>query len=226
VRDKQYKSVISPKQAADGIKISSENANSLFTDAKLLFQNNRFERTVTLAILAIEEAGKVNILRGILTEDDPKELKKKWQDYRKHTAKNVMWHFPRLVADGARNLEDFKFLFDPSNDHPQELENIKQLSAYTDAFTNCKWSNPKDVIDKALAKTILRVAEIMVEKTSHMTTEKELEIWVKHMKPTKGVGMVDSKAALINCYKEAEELGLVEVGLTESMRKFIYKGSH
>lgn len=223
MKDKQYKSSITPKQAAEGIRVCCENAKNLFEDAKLLFKNNRLERALALSILAIEEAGKVNILRGILTEDDPKELKKKWQNYRKHTEKNVMWDFPRLVATGARNLEDFRSIFDNSTDNPQTLDNLKQLAFYTDAFTNCKWSHPKDVIDEELTKSILAIAEIMVQKSAHMTTEKELEIWVKHMKPTRNADMTSMKESLINCYKEAESLGLIEPGLSESMRKFIYK---
>jgi AbiV family abortive infection protein len=225
LKDKQYKSSITPRQASEGIKICCENAKSLFEDAKLLFENKRFERALALSILAIEEAGKVNILRGILTEDDPKELKKKWQNYRKHTEKNVMWDFPRLVLEGARNLEDFKSIFDNTTDNPQTLDNLKQLSFYTDAFANCKWTHPKGVIDEKLTKSILNVAKILVEKPTSMTTEKELEIWVKHMKPAKNKDINIMKESLINCYKEAESLGLVEFGLSESMRKFVYKQS-
>jgi hypothetical protein len=82
MRDKQYKGKLTPKQAAEGIRAAVENSASLLADAKLLFDNERFERSVALSVLAIEEAGKISIIRSILLEDDPSELKKSWQAYR------------------------------------------------------------------------------------------------------------------------------------------------
>lgn len=228
MKDRQYKSNLTPRQAAEGIKVASDNAKKLYQDAQLLFDNNRYERAVALAILAIEEAGKIKIIRGILTEDDPGALKKKWQSYRRHTDKNIMWIFPQLVAGGARKLQDFLPIFDSNKDHPQTLENIKQLSFYTDFFTNLKWNIPSETITKDIVKSIMRVAEIMVQSTEGaMTSEKELELWLKHMKPTKDKDFHNAQQAMINCYREAEELGLIEAGMADKMENFIYKqGSH
>lgn len=222
MRDEQYKGKLTPKQAAEGIKAAVENSASLLTDAKLLFDNRRFERSVALSVLAIEEAGKISIIRSILMEDAPGELKKSWQEYRRHTDKNLSWILPELASKGARHLEDMRQIFNKGNDHGQTLENLKQLSFYTDAFSNSKWSLPKDVIDEKIAKAILSIADILAKKdNSAMTSEKELELWVKHMKPVWKQEMLKMKQALINCYSEAESLGLISKGKTKEMTDFV-----
>lgn len=222
MRDKQYKGKLTPKQAAEGIEASIENSNSLLTDAKLLFENKRYERSVALAVLAIEEAGKISIIRSILLEDEPGDLKKSWQEYRRHTDKNLSWILPELASKGARQLEDMGPIFDTNSDHGQTLENLKQLSFYTDSFTNSKWSSPKDVIDEKLAGAILTIADVLSKKdNSLMTTEKELELWVKHMKPVWKQDMLKMKQALINCFSEAETLGLINKGKTKEITDFV-----
>jgi hypothetical protein len=99
---------------------------------------------------------------------------------------------------------------------------LKQLVFYFDAFSKCKLSIPKDVVDKDLAKSILEIAKIMVGKdTKGMTSEAELILWVKHLKPVWEKDMFKMKQALINCYQEAEELGLMGKGITNNMVKFL-----
>lgn len=222
MRGKQYKGKLDPKSAAEGINLGNENANSLLQDAELLFNNQRFERCVALSILAIEESGKASIIRAILLTDDPKDLKKEWQNYHRHTEKNLSWIVPELIAKGARQLEDLRPMVDSNSDHGQTLDNLKQLSFYTDIFSSKKWSIPSKVIDEDLAKTILTIAKVMVKKDKgSMTTEKELELWVKHLKPVWKQEMLKMKQALINCYNEAETLGIIEKGKTKEMIDFL-----
>ena len=222
MRGKQYKDKLDPKTAAEGIQLAHENATSLFLDAQLLFDNGRFERCVALSILAIEEAGKPSLIRSILLTDDQKELKKEWNSYRKHTEKNLSWILPELAAKGAKHIEDLRPLFDKENDHGQVLDNLKQLSFYTDIFSKRKWSIPSEVIDKELAEGILQTAKIMIkEKPDSLNSEVGLKLWVKHIKPVWKKDMIKMKQALINCYTEAEEIGLIEEGKTSEMVRFL-----
>jgi len=113
-------------------------------------------------------------------------------------------------------------MVNPESDHGKTLDNLKQLSFYTDVFSAKKWSIPKDVIDENFAKMILTIAKIMVRKEAGgMTTEKELELWVKHLKPVWKQDMLKMKQALINCYNEAESLGIIEKGKTKEMIDFL-----
>lgn len=222
MRGKQYKEKLDPKTAAEGIKLAEKNAASLFLDAQLLFDNGRFERCVALAILAIEEAGKSSIIRSILLAEDPKELKKEWQNYRRHTEKNLSWILPDLVAKGASQLEDLRPIFQKENDHGQVLDSLKQLSFYTDIFSKRKWSMPSEVIDEELAKGILQTAKVMTnKKTDGLNSEEGLKLWIKHIKPVWKQDMFKMKEGLIACYSEAEELGLLEKGKTDEMVNFL-----
>ncbi|MBI9055466.1 MAG: AbiV family abortive infection protein [Bacteroidales bacterium] len=211
IKGRQYKGKLSPEQAEKGIGLSVENANGLLDDANLLFNHNRYERAFSLAILAIEESGKPSIIRSILLLDDPKALNNEWKNYRKHTAKNTEWILPDLVAKGANKLEDFSSLYDSNSEHGQILDDLKQLSFYTDTFSKCKWSIPNNVVSKELAEMILKVARILVPAAdSAMTTAPELELWIKHLKPIGNENMLEMKQALINCYNEAEQKGILK----------------
>jgi AbiV family abortive infection protein len=221
MRDKQYNQYLTPEKAAEGINAANDNSKSLFADAILLFENGRYERATALAILAIEEAGKPTIIRSLLLESDPKAVKKEWQRYRRHTAKNLSWIMPSLVANGARKLFDFKPLFDPTSDHGQTLDTIKQLSFYTDAFTDCKWSKPVDVIDIELSESIILTAKVMCSDDKNILSKEEMELWIKHLKPVWKKDNLQMKQALINFYYEAEQLRLYKGGSTKQMIDFV-----
>jgi hypothetical protein len=158
----------------------------------------------------------------ILLEEEPKKLKTGWQDYRTHTSKNTNWIVPELIHKGARHIEEMRQTVDGESSHRQTLENLKQLAFYSDAFSNCKWSIPKNVVDKELCETILNVAKMMTGKDKvSMTNEEELTLWVKHLKPVWKGDMVEMKQGLINCYQEAEQLGLIEKGTANQMVNFV-----
>lgn len=221
MRGKQYNNKSDAKSAAEGIRLAKVNAKRLLDDAELLFENGRIERSVSLAILSIEESGKPSIIRSILLTDDAKDLKKEWQNYRKHTAKNLSWILPELVSKGARNLEEFRPLFNSESDHGQVLDNLKQLSFYTDVFSSKKWSDPKDIIDKELAEMILLSAKILSSKDEGIDSEEGLKLWIKHIKPVWKNEMSLMKKALIECYKEASESGIIQKEKVGEMEKFI-----
>lgn len=210
IKSNQFYSKLDPKSAAIGIRLAYENAELLLKDAELLFANRRFERAVALAILAIEEAGKSTIIRGILLADDPRQLKKEWRNYRQHTQKNLAWILPHLVAKGASKLEELSQIFNPASDHGVTLDNIKQLSLYTDIFGSGQWSKPSDTVDDVLARQILLIADSIVRIEKVMTSERELELWVKFLKPARNLGRKGMKEALRNCYAEAEKLGIMD----------------
>jgi len=223
MKERQFNHTLSTKQAAEGIKLAILNSQSLLSDAILLFENERYPRSVSLSILAIEEAGKPSIIRSIILEEQGKGLKKEWQRYRSHTSKNVAWILPELASKGAKRANEIKQIFDNQSDHARKLDNIKQLAFYTDVFSKCKWSIPEEVIDKDLAAGLISVAKILVGKDSlhSMSTEEALNLWVQHMKP---VWKSDGKRmgeALLKCYREAEALGFVEKGMLKEMTDFL-----
>jgi hypothetical protein len=86
VRQVQYAGKLTPQQADEGISAASRNTTRLAADARLLFDHGRYASARALAILAIEENGKIPILHGI-TAASELELKSAWNDYRNHKQK-------------------------------------------------------------------------------------------------------------------------------------------
>ena len=104
MRGYQFKSKLTPKQAAEGIRIAKENASDLYEDAKLLYENGRIQRSVSLSILAIEEAGKSRIIKEILLTDDPKELKKTVAELQKTYREKSFLDYPFVIYRGRKKI--------------------------------------------------------------------------------------------------------------------------
>lgn len=199
-----------PSQIAAGMNAAQENAIQLLEDAELLFNSSRYPRATSLAILSIEESGKVSILRELALAKGATEVKKIWQSYRSHTKKNASWILPELVSRGARKLEDFREIFLESAEHPALLENLKQISFYTDCLGKAHWSKPSEVIDRDLAKLIIDISRLMLGKNQH--TAREIELWIQHIKPVWKGSMEDMKNALYEWFKAMAKEELLAEG--------------
>ena len=176
-----YKGKLSAEQIAAGVNAAIQNAKRLAEDASLLFEAGRFPSAASLAILSIEESGKVSILRSLALAKTDEDIADAWRDYRSHTKKNVSWLLPQLTEQGARKLDDFKPLFEKSSDHPYVLDQLKQIGFYTDCLGRAHWSIPQEVIDESLAKMLVQVAKIFA--SDKHVSKTEIELWIKHIGP-------------------------------------------
>jgi len=178
----QYKGPLTPSQAAEGIALARANAARLIADAELLLESDRHASAAALAILAIEELGKVQCIKIIALQNGEAELKQAWRDYRSHRAKNVQWILPKLVAEGARTMMQLRAAADPKGDHTAMLDTVKQLSFYTDCFNDApRWSVPTDAVDPKFADAIVAIARMLNRDTE--TTIRELELWATVVGP-------------------------------------------
>ncbi|MGL4577670.1 MAG: AbiV family abortive infection protein [Shewanella xiamenensis] len=203
----QWKNSLKPSQIAEGMNAANKNAIRLLEDAESLFALERFPSALSLAILSIEESGKTSILRELALAKNGDQVKEAWKKYRSHTKKNVMWIFPSLVAAGANKLENFRDVFDKESDHPQLLDNLKQIGFYTDCLGKAHWSIPVEVIDKETTTQILTIAKKQCEKRNF--TVREIELWIKHLKPV-WLGPMDSmKIALYNWFEDMKNEQLI-----------------
>lgn len=230
---KHYVGALTPQQAEAGIGVAVQNASELLEDAKLLLNHGRWPRSASLSILAVEEIGKVSLLRGLLLCDSPTDLNGAWRRYRTHTKKNVLGMLPSLFKRLVRLrgqkkdflIEDFRPLFDGSSNFPRMLESIKQIGFYSDCLGNVHWNLPRNSISEGLARTLLRTAEILISAidSAAMETAPELEIWVKHLKGIwPRANMLVMKQALLQCYQEASKLGVLRGNQSpEDMVKFL-----
>ena len=96
-----YRGRLSAAQVADGMNAAAANARRLSEDAERLIVDGRFPTAASLAALAIEEAGKISILRELALTKTDAEAAGVWKSYRSHTRKNATWLLPQLVAPAA-----------------------------------------------------------------------------------------------------------------------------
>lgn len=217
-----YKGKLSPKQIAEGINVANKNSYRLARDAEFLCNAGKYPSAASLAILSIEESGKVSILRQMALARNDKEVAESWKDYRSHTKKNVTWLMPELFAKGARRLEDFLLLFEKNSDHPYILDQLKQIGFYTDCLGNANWVTPENYIDDSTAKFLVKIADILSKPQKEVTTL-EIELWIQHMKPVWRTNLEAMKAALIAWSEDMVQHGLEEESEND-MEKFINKG--
>lgn len=206
----QWKNSLKPAQIAAGMNAANDNARRLSEDAEILFNLNRFPSALSLSILSIEESGKVSILRELALAKNGDQVKDAWKVYRSHTKKNVMWLFPSLVSSGVNKLEEFKSLYDEKAKHPLLLDNLKQVGFYTDCLGKAHWSVPDQIIDKKNTENILNIAKIMCKDSIY--TSKEIELWVKHIKPVWKGPRELMKEALNNWFEEMVKENLITEG--------------
>lgn len=209
----QYRSKLMPVQIADGMTRALKNAERLAEDAELLLKARRTPSAVALAILSIEESGKVAILRQMVIASEEKEWADLWKAYRSHTKKNILWICGELIQRGAKTLDELRAVVDPDSEHPDILDHLKQLSIYTDCFKDAKWSSPTDVDLEAMAPYLVQMAQIFGRQKT--VAADEIQLWQKHLLPVKGAPMYMQKVAVAAWYQEMRLLGLSEASAEE-----------
>jgi AbiV family abortive infection protein len=76
----QYRGRLKPSQIADGINAALDNAKSLADAASLLLRSQNYPLAASIAALAIEEAGKVPILRSLAVAKTDEEVAQCWRE--------------------------------------------------------------------------------------------------------------------------------------------------
>lgn len=217
----QFKGMLTPRQIANGMNAAIRNARRLADDAEFLLKDGRYPTAASIAILSIEESGKLGILRHLAGAKTPNEIKDRWREYRSHIKKNVMWLLPQFVSEGANKLRDFANLFDENSEHPYLLDQVKQIGFYTDCLGKAHWSEPEKVIDEKLAVLLVNTAKIFANDKE--VTETEIKLWIQHVSPCLGKSAADAEIGLKKWYEEMQYLGLKPAGENEAA-KFIHDG--
>jgi AbiV family abortive infection protein len=217
----QFRGKMSAAQIAAGINAARRNAARLAYDARLLLAQERFPSACALSVLAIEEAGKASVLREIALARNDEELNDAWRQYRSHTSKNRMWPLVEFVLKGARKLQDFAPLFHDDAEPPVLLDQVKQLSFYTDCLGKAHWSSPENVIDKALASMLVVTSELLGKGDD--VSERKIELWIEHLSPVWRHTNEAMEKGLADWYSAMQAEGLKPPG-DNSMRKFILEG--
>ena len=202
----QYRGDLNAAQIADGMNAARRNARRLADDARSLWHLSRYPTATALAILSIEESGKVTILRRLARVPTPELRRQLWKEFRSHRKKNVAWVIPELYRDGARTLESLRLAATPSAAHTALLDQLKQISLYVDCLGNANWSEPEGVIDESLSRSIVSTADMLAKGGT--ITELEIQLWIEHMSPTYDQSLERQKISLQSWYGAMKENGL------------------
>lgn len=192
-----------PKLVA-GMATVGGNAARLCSDAETLLSHGSVPSAAALAVLAIEESGKLNILRRMAVEP-AEDRAKSWKEFRNHRAKNAHWALLELVAAGATQLEHLRPAVE-GGAHTEVLDTVKQIALYADCLgTHGNWSDPTENIDQRLGAQLVAGAKALVPRRE--VTLREMELWVQHVGPhyasrTMGAAVIAWAAAM-----HAEGLG-------------------
>jgi AbiV family abortive infection protein len=208
VKANTWRGRLTPAWAANGINAATRNAKRLLADAQKLFQAGSYPSALSLAILAIEEAGKRGVIERILLAKTDQQLKEHWREYTSHTAKNNAWVVPSLVKAGAKHVDDFRILADKDSPHPYLLDDFKMWGFYTDC-RGSQWTEPATTITPEIAFEVLHLANKAIANTRDVTTE-QMDAYVKHLSPVwaEDHSKADSRAvrdALKGYMKECQE---------------------
>lgn len=221
---RQYCGFLSTSEIASGMNAARENARRLVADAKLLFQHGRYPSAVAVAILSIEESGKISILRELALARNQEEAAQCWRDYRSHLKKNVLWPIMDSFLKGARRAQDFLPLLDPDADHPYMLDKIKQISFYTDCFRKGLWAVPSKLMKEEFAQGLLRIADSFAR--SREITVEEVDLWVQYPGPCWKSSAARMQKALFQWDEEMRKRGLIDKANEPTMEAFFTKGIH
>jgi AbiV family abortive infection protein len=216
-----YRGTLTPERAAEGIRAARENAQRLRDDARLLLENGRFPSAAALAILAIEEFGKIPILQSVVAAgNDRKQLAKAWLEYRQHASKNQRWLMPHLADQGPQPIEGFAALFSPELGLGQLAEELKQAALYTVCSSEMKWQQPSQEIT-------LELADFLVNSATRIVSADELPVEVielnaRYMALIPQCRTIEEKKALVlRFFEELRGKGYTTV-TEELARLFLY----
>jgi AbiV family abortive infection protein len=87
-----YRGSLSSALVAEAMTLAGRNALRLLDDARALVASSRFPSAVALAILAVEEQAKSDILAvlAIWPDEETKERKELWRAFTNHVTKNSL----------------------------------------------------------------------------------------------------------------------------------------
>jgi AbiV family abortive infection protein len=164
------------------------NATRLAQDAELLLSQGRWASASSLAILSIEESGKIGVLRRLSVVPDARAMSKAWQGYRSHHHKLGV---PIGVDLAGVSLTDPAAIAQAIEDTAKVVKNMdvrKQAGFYTDCVPGAGgqplWSEPERMISEEHAREVVYCANLLLTKRE--VSLREIELFIEHVGPVVG----------------------------------------
>ena len=157
---------LSLDQMAAGIIAVQKNALALLEDAKLLFQNGRYTRSVSLCILAQEEISKIPLIVQLLyvTKDGEDPLSTFCKKFRSHESKIVegmtMYVLDDVLYQGGKRTKTMVSAMKAKPSEGPTFIGVRERGFYVEFDRNNKqFSSPNDAITQQTAVDFLANTE-------------------------------------------------------------------
>lgn len=201
-----YRGKLSIAQIVEGMNAAASNARRLAEDAATLLEVGSFPTAASLAILSLEEFGKIRILKNLALATSDGEIAKAWKDYRRHTRKIRSWLLWGAIA-GQESLTDMLQAVASRLDYPVRFDLLKQLGLYTDCIGQAEWSTPSDRVSEKIAAVLVELARLHASNECEHT-EREIELWIEYVKPVLE-GRCNPTESLWNWHAAMQKEGLI-----------------
>lgn len=152
-----------------------KNAHRLALDAQLMLGFDSYPTAASLAILSIEEVGKVGILRSFALARSADELRTWWRRFRTHTWKSNLAHIPTHPLRNKLTLASLAEIASPDGPEAGLFNVVKQIGFYTDFIEGNIWMSPEAMIDERLATGLVPNANQLCRMRD--VTNREMELW-------------------------------------------------
>ena len=165
-----YTGALSPADVVAGMAAARRNARQLAEDAQSLLDQGRWASALSLAVLSIEESGKVGVLRRLSTASEASDLRAAWACYRSHRRKlGQPLGLGKVFAPNALQcLTDV--VTEAVDRHAKTVASMdasKQAGFYTDCVRDPSdrplWVEPMTAINPDHARSVVGCAAILLE---------------------------------------------------------------
>jgi AbiV family abortive infection protein len=194
-RTSPYRGPLSPQLGADVSAAALRNAHRLIRDAEILVAAERWASAISLAVLAIEEAAKAEMVR-LLVSARPEDLKDAWRAFRGHDFKQKS--FTDAIRRAAAKMPK---PIDPDLEPLDEmLSLLKELGFYVDIKRDGQgYAEPGDgsALDTPAAAVFVDIAMRRVEGT-RASGLRDLELWYQHVGPGEKDEFLPAELAILN----------------------------
>lgn len=170
-----YRGDIPAEQIVRGMEAIDRNSREIIDDAKLLLENDRNARALSLSVIALEESAKKSALLVLYAVQVDGELRKKiWKEYRSHTSKaSFLVRRPALRgAFEGQNIEE------KAQRMGKIMDLYKQLGLYADSYESDEgdksWSIPSESVTPDIARSTFNMISNQIGGATGETQEEDL----------------------------------------------------
>ncbi len=181
-REQPYVGALTIEEAREGALKAWDNAKRLLLDADALAAQRRHPSAIGLALSAMEESAKGQILVAVASARTEEGRARRWADFRDHKAKIATAMAP--LGDAASHVRGRQEALRFFRSRPRSWAELREATFYVDCLVGPSgepmWATPSVVTAKT-CRQMLEAAHLFV-RTFPMPPE-EMALWIEHVLP-------------------------------------------